>query len=92
MTYLPLSLKTRYTPDVWKQKIFQEHANLVGQDEDQAKDNYLKLAQTLPLYGSAIFTDLSAKDAALVNLPVNFELAINFNGLHVLEKTTMVIF
>src|SRR5438128_1927818 len=54
-----------------------------------AKDAYLHVASSLPLYGSTIFTDLSTPSEDKT-FPAKFSLAINLRGVHVIHDETKV--
>lgn len=88
--YVPIQLRETKAVEEWKKDIDAAHSKLVGLNRDEAIDKYLGIAQALPLYGSAIFTDINTKEKSS-NIPPKFDLAINAAGMHLISKADQAI-
>lgn len=88
--YIPVLQRESKPIEEWKKEIDVAHAKLMGLNRDEAIDKYLAIAQSLPLYGSAIFTDITTKEKSS-SIPSKFDLAINAAGMHLISKADQAI-
>lgn len=84
-SYIPYPLRENKTDDEWHRLISLEHQKLKSTSADAAMNKYMHVAQSLPLYGSSIFPELSTNDSTSA-IPSQFDLAINASGIHFLGK------
>jgi hypothetical protein len=86
--YIPKHLMPLHTPEQWTAKLSEIHPELRGLSAESAKDMYIKLVKKYPLYGAAIFPVKGFGEMSTQNI----SLAINWKGIHIVDRNTKVNF
>jgi len=84
-TLLPADLVKTMTSYEWKKEIVRAYNKDSGMSPDEAKVAFLKVIYRWPTYGSAFFEVTQVSDP---NLPANLLVAINKQGLNLIQPDT----
>merc|ERR1712080_404018 len=79
---LPSDLLKKMSSYEWKKEIVRAHNKDSGMSPDEAKVAFLKVIYRWPTYGSAFFEVTQVSDP---NLPANLLVAINKQGLNLIQ-------
>ena len=81
--YMMSTIKAAEEKGNWAQEVIKQANDAANIDKEECKIQYIRLAQTSPIYGSSFYpVSVTGEDEK----PVNYVLGVNRSGVHLLEE------